>query len=88
MLTAPENKALIADAVISIEIAIALAEVIAQNDIVECQRFNQLMIYLYDAAEVLDQLRPGVIEPQIVIRTPAAHGVANPAVRLVACNDH
>lgn len=43
----------IAEARIAIEAAIAVAEIVAQHDVVESQSFNQLVVYLHDAVEAL-----------------------------------
>ncbi len=43
----------VSEARIAIEAALAVAGIVAQNDIVECQSFNQLVIYLHDAVEAL-----------------------------------
>ena len=43
----------VAEARIAIEAAIVLADLVAHNDIVECQSFNQLVVYLHDAVEAL-----------------------------------
>jgi hypothetical protein len=39
------------EARIAVEAAIATADIVAQNDIVECQSFNQLLVHLHDGSE-------------------------------------
>jgi hypothetical protein len=49
MVPATEFSAHIKQARIAVESALALAEVVAQNDIVECASFHQMVAYLHDA---------------------------------------
>lgn len=55
------------EARIAIEAAIATADIVAQNDIVECQSFNQLVIYLHDAVEALSKAEGEPAKPQHTI---------------------
>jgi Mg2+/Co2+ transporter CorC len=41
------------EARIAVEAALAVAEIVAQNEVVESQSFNQLVVYLHDAVEAL-----------------------------------
>ena len=54
-----EASAHIQEARIAVESAIALADLVAQNDIVECQSFNQLVVFLHDAVEALAKAEGG-----------------------------
>ena len=55
------------EARIAVEAAIATADIVAQNDIVECQSFNQLLVYLHDAVEALAKVEGEPARPQHTI---------------------
>jgi uncharacterized protein YtpQ (UPF0354 family) len=55
------------EARIAVESAIALAEIVAQTEIVQSQAFNQLVVYLHDAVEALTANEREASEPRHTI---------------------
>ncbi|WP_088360655.1 MULTISPECIES: hypothetical protein [Rhodomicrobium] len=55
------------EARIAIEAAIATAGIVAQTDLIECESFNQLVIYLHDAVEALSKAESAPAKPQHTI---------------------
>ena len=57
---------------IAIDAALAIADLVAQHEIVQSQSFNQLVILLHDAAEAISRIGGGA-EREVILR-PIAHG--------------
>ena len=55
------------EARIAIEAALAVAEIVAQTEIVQSQSFNQLVVYLHDAVEALAISERDTAEPKHTI---------------------
>ena len=80
----PDFHASVEEARIAVESALVLADLVAQHEIVQSQNFDQLVIFLHDAVEVLAKMqRPSEAVP---VMRPIAHG-AGQALRLVARNN-
>jgi hypothetical protein len=60
MVPTSDSSTHLQEARIAVESAIAVAGVVAQNEIVECQSFNQMVVFLHDAAEAIARLRAGI----------------------------
>jgi hypothetical protein len=72
------------EARIAVEAAIATADIVAQNDIVECQSFNQLLVYLHDAVEALAKVESEPATQQHTIFQ--TQGAANDYLASIAPN--
>ena len=55
------------EARIAVEAALAVAEIVAQHEIVQSQSFNQLVIYLHDAVKALARAESEPAEPRHTI---------------------
>jgi hypothetical protein len=67
MVPTSDSWAHLQEARIAVESAIAVAAVVAQNEIVECQSFNQMVVFLHDAVEALAKAEGEPLEPQHTI---------------------
>jgi hypothetical protein len=65
MVPASEFSAHIKQARLAVDSALALAEVVARNDIVECASFNQMVAHLHDAIELLAKAEVCPTEPTV-----------------------
>jgi hypothetical protein len=72
------------EARIAVESAIALAEIVAQNDIVECSSFNQLVVFLHDAVEALAKAE-GLPEPTEHTLFPSEESAENHLAKIKPC---
>jgi hypothetical protein len=62
-----EEPGALSEARIAVESAIAVAEIVAQHEVVESLSFNQLVIYLHDAVEALARVESAPPKPQHTI---------------------
>lgn len=71
---APEVSTYVEEARIAVESAIAVAEVVAQHEIVESQSFNTLVVFLHDAVEALAKAEsaPAEAASHTIFPTPEA----------------
>jgi hypothetical protein len=67
MVPTSDSSAHLQEARIAVESAIAVAAVVAQNEIVECQSFNQMVVFLHDAIEALAKAEGEPLKPQHTI---------------------
>ena len=59
---------------IAIDAALALADLVAQHEIVQSQSFNQLVIFLHDAVEAIGRIGDGDTREREATLRPIAHG--------------
>lgn len=87
----PEFRALIEETQISVEAALALTDIISQHEIVQSTSFNQLIVFLSGAADLLAAAKMQMMmqsdKPKVQEALPQNRGVGRAALRVVSSSN-